>query len=296
MKIFNLIIFSLFSLQTALACEVELFEKVYKTQKSQKLTAKDVIKSSDCTSDVLIKVSQILSNIDGSVGTNFIAEEIEKDLNQKVTITSKKVSILDLNELAKNKLSLEKNLEFSDFKAISGLATINLNENEIVSVTCENCKTLGEKNLKLEISSPLTGQNRTSWMTAKLNARIKAVIAKRNISFQQDKLNENDFYIQEILTSQPENTLTTLENIGFFRTNKLILQNAVVSSMDILPVNLINYGTPVKAVLQSESISLERVLLPTRSARFNEIVELNGPNNKKIIGKVIDYNKVVIEL
>jgi len=37
--------------------------------------------------------------------------------------------------------------------------------------------------------------------------------------------------------------------------------------------------------------------MPTRSAQFGESIELRNPNNNKIMaGKVVDYNKVVIEL
>ena len=36
--------------------------------------------------------------------------------------------------------------------------------------------------------------------------------------------------------------------------------------------------------------------MPLRSARFGDIVELKGPNNKNLSGKVVDFNKVVIEL
>ena len=37
--------------------------------------------------------------------------------------------------------------------------------------------------------------------------------------------------------------------------------------------------------------------MPSRSAQFGETIELKNPsNNKIIVGKVVDYNKVVIEL
>lgn len=66
--------------------------------------------------------------------------------------------------------------------------------------------------------------------------------------------------------------------------------------MDILAVNLINYGTPVKALYKINGLTLEKNFMPTRSARLNETVELNGAQNKKLYGKVVDFNKVEIEL
>lgn len=296
MKFFSLFIFSSLFHNALYACEVELFDKVYKVQKEQRLQAKDLIRSSNCQHDVLAKIAQILSNADGTIGSDFIEQELQKDLNTKIEITSKKISIFDLNDVIKTKLILDPSLEFTDYKSLSSQPTINLSQSENLSVSCENCRSLGEKNIKVDVISPLNGQNKSVWFTAKLNSRIMAVKARKNISFQQTNLSADDFVIEETLTTHPENILTSLDNIHFYRANRLILQNSIVSTMDILPINLVNYGTPVKAVLNSDSIALERVLLPARSARFNEMIELNGPNNKKIIGKVIDFNKVVIDL
>ena len=94
----------------------------------------------------------------------------------------------------------------------------------------------------------------------------------------------------------PDNVLTTLDNINFYKTNKTIVQNAVVSNMDLQAVNLINFGTPVNVTLKNDNIALQRTAMPLRSARFGETIELKGPNNKNIAGKVVDFNKVVIEL
>jgi flagella basal body P-ring formation protein FlgA len=127
-------------------------------------------------------------------------------------------------------------------------------------------------------------------------AKIKVVKAIRNISFQQKNLDPKDFYFDEVLTLSPENALTSLDNITFYKSNKTIVQNAVVSNLDIQAVNLVNYGTPVIVTLKNDHIQLHKTAMPIRSARFGESVELKGLNNKNISGKVVDYNKVVIEL
>ena len=128
-------------------------------------------------------------------------------------------------------------------------------------------------------------------------AKIKVFKAKRNLSFQQKHLEANDFYADEIYTGNPENIVTTLDNITFYKANRTILQGSAVSNLDLQAVNLINYGTPVNVTLKNQNINLQRTAMPNRSAQFGEIIELKNPNNNKIIaGKVVDYNKVVIEL
>ena len=87
-------------------------------------------------------------------------------------------------------------------------------------------------------------------------AKIKVFKAKKTLSFQQKNLTPDDFYSDEIFTSMPDNILGSLDNISFFKPNKTILQGSVVSNMDVQPVNLVNYGVPVKVVLKNQNIGL----------------------------------------
>lgn len=280
----------------ALACDLELFDKVYKFNSNRPLQSKDVIVKSNCSHAVLVKVGQIISNAQGTIGNDFLEREILKETQIQTNITPAKTSIIELDSFLNDNLLKEETLVFTDLKSLQKQNSLGLKAEENLRVECDNCNSLGDKNVKLIISQAVEGTEFNQWIQVKLMAKIKALKAKRNISFQQKALNAEDFFLEEVLTTQPENLVTSFENINFYRATKLIMQNAALSHMDILPVNLVNYGTPVKVTLSNDSIQLEKILMPTRSARFNETVELNGPNNKKIIGKVIDFNKVVIEL
>jgi flagella basal body P-ring formation protein FlgA len=74
------------------------------------------------------------------------------------------------------------------------------------------------------------------------------------------------------------------------------MEGSIITSMDIQPVNLVSYGTPVKLILKNSNINLSKSAMPARSAQFGDTIEIQTANNKKILGRVIDYNKVVIEL
>lgn len=292
------------SAQTALVqpapntCSIQLFSKVYRLESTQTLNSSDIIKKTDCESSISLKMSQIISNSSGTVGADFLKRELLKDFpNESIDIIPRKLSLLDLNLALRDQLTTNTNLYFIDTKSLNGIKSIGLSEDEQLKTSCESCTSFGEKNIKIDISSPLNPATRTLWFSSKIMAKIKVFKAKRNLSFQQKKLSADDFYPDEIYTSNPDNVLTTLDSIQFFKANRTILQGAAVSNLDLQPINLINFGTPVNVVLKSQNINLQRTAMPTRSALFGEVVELKNPNNNKIIaGKVVDYNKVVIEL
>jgi flagella basal body P-ring formation protein FlgA len=279
-------------------CAVELFSKVYRLETNQTLSSSDIVHASDCDSMVLNKISQIVSNSNGTVGADFLKREIAKDYpTLALEISPRKTALLDLNSSMRDQLTSGSNLYFLDTKSLNGLRSLGLIEGEQLKVNCESCSTFGEKNLKIDITNPLANSIRSVWFTSKIMAKIKVFKAKRSLSFQQKHLDTEDFYADEIFTANPDNILTTLENIHFYKTNKTIIQGAVVSNFDLQAVNLINYGTPVSVTLKNQNINLSRKAIPSRSALFGETIELRNPNNNKIIaGKVVDYNKVVIEL
>ena len=279
-------------------CSITLYSKVYRLDSSQELTANDIAHKTDCDINIVNKISQIISISTGTVGIDFLKRELKKEFpNQNLEINPRKMSLLELNSTLRDQLANETNLYFLDSKSLNGIKTLGLVENEQLKSTCESCNSFGEKNIKIDIVNPMANSTRTLWFSSKIMAKIKVFKAKRNISFQQAHLEATDFYQDEIYTGNPENVLTSIDNIHFFKANRTIIQGAAVSNLDLQPVNLINYGTPVNVLLKNQNINLQRTAMPSRSAQFGETIELKNPSNNKIIaGRVVDYNKVVIEL
>ena len=278
-------------------CSIELFTKVYRLDQNQTLQSKDVIRKSDCPVEINNKLTSFISNSQGTVGADLLKRELHKDFpTLDIQFPTKKLSFLELNTTLRDQLVPGSNLYFTQARSLNNLTSVGLVEGETLQAVCDSCQSFGEKNVKLNIISVADNTSRTIWFASKIMAKLKVVKAKRSISFQQKALDANDFYIDEVLTLTPDNALTTLDNIHFYKSNRTLLQGAVVSNMDLQPVNLINFGTPVNVKLKAKNNSFHKSAMPVRYARFGETVELRGPNNKLIAGKVIDYNKVVIEL
>lgn len=280
------------------ACSIELFSKVYRLEVNQTLSGKDIVYKTNCDSSIFAKLSQIISNSSGSLGADFLKRELKKDFpDMEIEISPRKLSLLDFNLALKDQLAEGSNLFFLNSKSLNAIRALGLQEGEQMKANCESCNSLGEKNIKLDIINPLTNTTRTLWFSSKVMAQVKVFKAKRSLSFQQKHLEPQDFYADQILTSSPDNLLSSLENIEFYKANRTILQDSVVTNLDLQAVNLVTYGTPVQVTLKNQNINLQKTAMPTRSALFGEVVELRNTNNNKILaGKVVNYNEVVIEL
>jgi flagella basal body P-ring formation protein FlgA len=274
-------------------CNLEVFSKIYKFESNQILNSKEIVKSSNCNEDINHQIAKLLTDKSGELSISSIEKKL---LDQKVHITPRTLSIIDLSTTLKDQLSANSNLFFLDIKSLNNLRSISITENESLKVTCESCQTVGEKNIKIEVQNTTTNNTDVNWISSKIFTKIKVIKAKNTLSFQQKQFSTDDFYTEDTLTMMSDNILGSLDHIQFFKPNKTILQGSIITNMDIQPVYLVNYGTPVKINLKNQAISLTKFASPTRSAQFGESVELKINNEKTITGKVVDYNQVVIEL
>lgn len=275
-------------------CHMELFSKIYRLENNQSLSNKDIIYKTDCAHEVSQKITQIISNANGVVTAGFLEKEFT---NSTVDIQPRKISLLNLNTILHEQLATNTNLYFFNTQSMNQTRTLSLLDGESAKAVCESCNNFGEKNIKIDINNPINNTSRTQWFTSKILAKTKVLKAKRNLGYQEKSLSIDDFYTEETFTQNPQNVLSNLDNIHFFKPNKNILEGSIVSNMDLQAVNLVNYGTPVNLTLKSQNISLSKIAMPARSALFGEMIEVQTlNNNKKVLGRVIDFNKVVVEL
>lgn len=278
----------------AAECSIEFYSKIYKINNSA-VQIKDYVKKNSCPESTLFKLNKFIQNVDGVIHASIIKEELN-NLHQDIDILPNKISVHALDNFLKDKLFSASELSLTQIKSLENKSAIALNETENLEVVCNNCSSLGEKNIQLIIKSPISATQKNFWLYGKLVTPVEVLKAKSNINFQQTSLNAADFSVEKIYTDKPEDYVVDLKNLNFYKPNRIILQNAYLTRMDILAVNLVNYGSPVKALYKINGLTLEKNFMPTRSARFNETVELNGAQNKKLYGKVVDFNKVEIEL
>ena len=262
-------------------------------ENNQPLSSRDVVYKTTCSTDITGKLSQLISTASGVLTASFLEKEFP---GQTVSIAPRKISLLDLPSTFRDQLAAQTNLYFFNIRSMNQLQTLSLIEGETAKTVCESCSSIGEKNIKVDITNPIANTQRTLWFSSKILAKVKVLKAKRTLGFQEKSLAPEDFYTEDSYTSMPQHILSQIENVNFYRPNKTLTEGSIITNMDLQAVNLVTYGTPVKIVLKNQNINLSKNAMPARSAQYGEAIELLTTTNKKILGRVIDYNKVVIEL
>ena len=289
-----LILILFFSANNILGCFIETYPKAIIISNKPVQKQHSVIKNTDCNTETTLKFLKSIQEAKGVI-TERLASEL---LNQKIKLKPSSVKIINFNEYARE--SIFNNRDWYFFANIkSGLSDsiIGVDSNESFSVSCSSCNETGNKNIKLSIYNPLSSSKRSVWISGKTLIKTQALVARRNIGFNEPSITPSTFSLKEVYSDKPEQFFVNQSKLPFYKVNKSIKKGSPLKFNDLHSIYLIKSGKPATVLYNSKTLKLSTTAMPLRSARLGETVPLkNQKTNKTIIGKVIDFNKVAIEL
>jgi flagella basal body P-ring formation protein FlgA len=288
------ILFSFTALSSE-SCRIETRSKIYHVG----TTAKDqplLYLSSSCSELVNRSFIELLKNSSGVINAKTLALQITNDQDHEVQISPERINVFNLSDVLKRSFNLSESLNFDDIK-ITDQSPLLFNENEWIEFSCPQCNSTGEKNIRITITNSFDGNTTSRYLNAKLKARVEALVASSNLRVTNQSADLNSFTTQTIETDKPENLFTDLKTLNFFRLNRPLVHGEALKHSDLTPAPLVQPGTQATVILVSNGLELSSLAMPVKSARFGETVQLRAlDSNRIILGKVIDFNKVEVNL
>lgn len=284
-----ILIYAAKSLAQATPCTIKTADKIYYVNK-ELVTFSQVIQASDCPQATQEAFTKELLDLTGSIPVSHF-----RDSFAHVTIEPSRIAIDSLDSLIKSKLTLEPGYVVEQFRS-SQRNTFLLSESQSINFQLTN-SALGPCSLTVEIVDALTNGREKVWLTAYVKTKIYALVAKRSLDRTHGALRIADFEKKMITTDAPDKLFIQEDRLGHFALNKNITVGHLLQRTDIQSIPLVQYGVPAHVQLSHNGISLSGSALPMRTAGFGEFIQLkNSKTNKLITAKVVDYNKVQIEL
>ncbi|MCP4913664.1 MAG: flagellar basal body P-ring formation protein FlgA [Oligoflexia bacterium] len=286
--------FTLLASYTTFACNIQSFDKVVVLSNSPLNSLESLIAKTDCDAQTINSFVQAIQKTKGTINSRIVSEIINKEIMLKPNT----IRVSHINQIVKDRiLSGSDRYFFVDNTSRAVDSVIGLTSEESLSVKCNNCKTTGNKNIQMSVYNPLSGKNKKYWITGRNLIKAQALVARRNISFSETSLSKSTFELKEVYSDKPEQFFVNPSKLVFYKVNKPIKKGAPLKFNDLHSIYLIQSGKPATVLFKNNSLSLSSIAMPLRSARFGETVPLKNQKTKKtIIGKVVDFNKVVVEL
>jgi flagella basal body P-ring formation protein FlgA len=258
--------------------------------------ASSAIKATDCPENVQSAYLNLIAESNGTLNQRLLSEALSTFGTQALLVQNK-IHISRIEDLLKAKIPGQKNFVWTDSRLITQDDAIALSSNENIELQCSQCLTPGEKSIKVVIKDPFTNDSRMFLLSAKLQIRTQALVAKRAIAPNSGALNPSDFVMKEVLTTQPELFFSDRPRLAFFKSNKPLADGSALKSSDLSAIYLVQAGKSSNVSFKNQSFSLSASAIPMQSGHQGDVIQLRNPTTGKTIsGRVVDFDKVEIEL
>lgn len=284
-------LFTIFSF-SSFACEIQGPSRLIKSENASNLEIKNLLTFSKCNQNQINASTKLIKDFSGVLRNKILRSELSE------TSLIKPINIQNLEELVNQRVSLPKDWKLIGIRYAHGnVGAFALNEGDSLSIECLHCSNTGKKNLKGLITNPHQNTVKALWFNASLAVKTKSLIAKRNLTLNNKSLDPSDFKFITTFSENPSQLFTKREQLVFYKLNKGKSKGESISFNDITPVNLVSVGQPVTILLVNKGLVLEGKATPHQSGKLGQVIRLkNNRTNKTVIGKVVDFNKVEVQL
>lgn len=270
-------------------CYILAWDKNYIISR-ESITSSSLIKETNCNNKIQVQFVKSLLDFEGSIQSNYLLDDLPN-----VDISPKKIVINSLSNLISERFSFGSNYKLDDLKA-STIKVITLEQYDSISIRLKN-KDLGKKSIAISINNSLKAQNKKIWVTGTLKARVKALVAKTHLTTTYGGIDPSEFEKRLVYSAYPERLFRNLARISHYRLNGPLSKGQALKLSNATALALVRSGTPVRISLEKNGIQLSGKAIPMRMGKYGDIIQLRSIKSKKTLtGKVIDFNKVVIQL
>ncbi len=276
----------LFSLP-AFACEYTGLDGILVTKKDIKT---EELPLKGCSPEEQEMFKNTLVNLEGNISA-FQLNEILGFANFK--LNQDRLIITSLNKMTRQQLALKDNIHVSARN--NSPALISFQSHDHLSLFCNGCLygenqtlTLHVKNILGETAQKLINVDFRTLFTA--YRVLGATAAFAQIPSDNIEVVQTDSIPHTSFLEDPA-------HLKFYQTNKALKAGELIKMSDLSPSRIIKAGIRSELILENKFIKIKTHGIPRSSGVIGEFVEVYHPEKKKkYYGKVIDINKVHVDL
>lgn len=288
-KIFIALFFML-AAKLSIACEVHLPQNLVILGETTDFS--QVIQHTGCDELTLDKVNKTLSSVEGKM-TSFQFVEMMKTNN--VTIRPNFIQVQHLKNLVREQLLVPPGVQLRSSEAVNSPNYLAIAPGDRVEIQCIGCLYGTQQPLNINVIG-FDGSNRSMMVKADFKKMVRAY---RMLSFHPAFSEvSNTSLKEEFIESIPHTDLVTnLETLKFYKINKPLKAGDLLRQSDLNALSLVKAGVKTEVIIENELVKLKTSGISRSNGSIGEFVEVfHQQKNKKYYGKVIDINKVLVEL
>lgn len=248
----------------------------------------------NCQNETLEEINTTLASVEGKI-TNLQLAEMMKAKKHDVLIQPALLQVQHLSNLIREQIMVPSGVQLRSSEAMNAPNYLSLASGDKVQVQCSGCLFGSQQTLNVNIHG-FDGTERTLTVRADFKKMVKAY---RLVSSQAafSEINANSLK-EEYIESIPHTDLVTnMDTLKFYKINKPLKAGELLRQSDLNALNLVKAGLKTEVIIENDLIRIKTSGISRSNGTLGEFIEVFHPQkNKKYLGKVIDINKVLVEL
>lgn len=274
------------------ACEIHLPEHILIL--GEKADLSKLIASTECATNIISELNETLNNVDGKV-SHFQLSEMLKSKNLMAKIQPNLIQIQHFKNIVRDQISMPIGIQMKSSEAVNANNFLALNFGDRIEVNCVGCLFGSQQPINLNVLG-LNGTKNSLIIKADFKKMVKAF---RITSFHPafSEISKSSI-VEDFTESIPHTDLFShVELLKFYKLNKPLKPGELLRQSDLHAINLVRAGSKTEVIIENDLIKLKTYGISRSNGGIGEFVEIFHPQkNKKYQGKVVDLNKVLVEL
>lgn len=277
---------------SAFACDISMPYRLVIL--SEEPTGQSPLNASNCQEETLREFHKTLTGLEGRISSAQLIE-IMAAKKHVVKIDQSMVQIQNLKSFIREQLAIPSGVHVKTTYPVNSSNFLPLAPGDQLQVSCSGCLWGTKQPLNVSVAG-FDGTRRDFIAVADFGKMVRAFRLARPLnSFSEITV----YDIKEEFTEAIPHSefISDVQNLRYYKTNKPLKSGELLKISDLNAVNIVRAGLKTEVILENDMVRIKTSGISRANGAFGDTVEVWHPQkNKKYQGKVIDNNKVLVEL
>ncbi|MFL5783394.1 MAG: flagella basal body P-ring formation protein FlgA [Bacteriovoracaceae bacterium] len=289
MKLFFLL---MFVVPAAFACDISMPHRLIVL--SDEISGQSPINAANCTEAIMTEFQKTITGLEGRISSSQLTEMMSSK-GHDVKIEPHMVQIQNIKSFIREQLPIPAGVHVKNTYSMNSSNFLALAPGDQLQISCTACLWGTRQPINISVSG-FDGSRRDFISVADFGKMVRAFRLNRSLnSFSEITV----YDIKEEFTEAVPHTefISDVQNLRYYKTNKPLKAGELLRLSDLNAMNIVKAGLKTEVILENALVRIKTSGISRGNGAFGDIVEVYHPQkNKKYQGKVIDTNKVLVEL
>lgn len=287
------LLFAFFFLVPAVfACDISMPYRLIVL--SEEYSGQSPVNTSNCNEETVKELHKTLASLEGRISAQQLTDMMAAK-NHTVKIDQHMVQVQNLKTYIRDQLMIPGGVHVKDTHAVNSSNFLALAPGDQLQVSCTACLWGTRQPINVTVAG-FDGSRKDFIAIADFGKMVRAFRLIRPLnSFSEITV----YDIKEEFTEAIPHSefIADVQNLKYYKTNKPLKSGELLKISDLNAVNIVKAGLKTEVILENTLVRIKTSGISRANGAYGDIVEVYHPQkNKKYQGKVIDTNKVLVEL